>query len=88
MSSPTRRGHNFDGIQSPGVARQGDLAQRRHDGVLGAELTGARHELDLRHERLMAAGRSRQDKIARVRNIDAALTIMHLLSARPGWPGA
>jgi predicted AlkP superfamily pyrophosphatase or phosphodiesterase len=83
-------GYNFDGIQSPGVARQGDPAFNAATTVFSVpNFYGAHgHDSDLpsMSATFMAAGpKLRQHKtVARLRNIDVAPTIMHLLGVRPG----
>ena len=83
-------GYNFDGIQSPGVARQGDPAFNAATTVFSVpNFYGAHgHDSDLASmsATFMAAGpKLRQHKtVARLRNIDVAPTIMHLLGVRPG----
>ena len=83
-------GYNFDGIQSPGVARQGDPAFNATTTVFSVpNFYGAHgHDSDLASmsATFMAAGpKLRQHKtVARLRNIDVAPTIMHLLGVRPG----
>jgi len=82
-------GYNFDGIQSPGVARLGDAPFDPATTVLSVpNFYGAHgHDSDLRSmsATFLAAGPNvRQHKtINRVRNIDVAPTIMHLLGVRP-----
>jgi predicted AlkP superfamily pyrophosphatase or phosphodiesterase len=82
-------GYNFDGIQSPGVARQGDPPFNAATTVLSVpNFYGAHgHDSDLQSmsATFLAAGpRIRNhETIRRVRNIDVAPTIMHLLGVKP-----
>jgi predicted AlkP superfamily pyrophosphatase or phosphodiesterase len=83
-------GYNFDGIQSPGVARLGDPAFDAATTALSVpNFYGAHgHDPELRSmsATFIAAGPDIKDHrmIERVRNIDVAPTIMHLLGVRPG----
>jgi Type I phosphodiesterase / nucleotide pyrophosphatase len=83
-------GYNFDGIQNPGVSRQGDPAFDAATTVLSVPNFYGAHghdsELEPMSATFMAAGpRIRQDKtVPRVRNIDVAPTMMHLLGVKPG----
>ena len=82
-------GYNFDGIQTPGVARQGDPPFEPARTVFSVpNFYGAHgHDSDFKSmsATFLAAGPNiRQHKtIDRVRNIDVAPTIMHLLGVRP-----
>ena len=82
-------GYNFDGIQSPVVVRQGDPAFDPARTVFSvANFYGAHGhdaELESMSATFLAAGPGiRQDKtVRRVRNIDVAPTIMHLLGVKP-----
>jgi len=83
-------GYNFDGIQSPGVARQGDAPFNAATTVVSApNFYGAHgHDPDFPEmsATFLAAGpQIKQDKkVRRVHNIDVAPTIMHLLGVDPG----
>ena len=81
-------GYNFDGIQNPGVARQGDPPFGAATVFSVPNFYGAHghdSELASMSATFMAAGpKIREHKtVARVRNIDVAPTIMHLLGVRP-----
>jgi len=82
-------GYNFDGIQSPGVARQGDPPFNGATTVLSVPNFYGAHGHDSQLKSMsatfLAAGPNiRQNKtINQVRNIDVAPTIMHLLGVRP-----
>jgi len=83
-------GYNFDGIQSPGVARQGDAPFNAATTMFSLpNFYGAHgHDATLKSmsATFLAAGpKIRNHKtIAQVRNIDVAPTIMHLLGVNPG----
>jgi len=83
-------GYNFDGLQSPGVARQGDPAFNTTTSVFSVpNFYGAHgHNSDLTSmsATFMAAGPriAKHKTIGQVRNIDVAPTIMHLLGIAPG----
>jgi len=83
-------GYNFDGIQSPGVARQGDPAFNAATTMFSVPNFYGAHghdsELESMSASFLAAGPRIHDgkTIARVRNIDVAPTILHLLGVRPG----
>jgi predicted AlkP superfamily pyrophosphatase or phosphodiesterase len=83
-------GYNFDGTQTPGVARQGDPAFNAATTVLSVPNFYGAHghdsELESMSATFLAAGpHIRQHKtVSRVRNIDMAPTIMHLLGVKPG----
>jgi len=83
-------GYNFDGIQSPGVARQGDAPFNAGTTMFSLpNFYGAHgHDATLKSmsATFLAAGpKIRNHKtIAQVRNIDVAPTIMHLLGVSPG----
>jgi hypothetical protein len=82
-------GYNFDGIQTPGVARVGDAPFDAATTVFSVpNFYGAHgHDSELRSMSatfIVAGPRIRNNKtIAKVRNIDVAPTIMHLLGVRP-----
>jgi predicted AlkP superfamily pyrophosphatase or phosphodiesterase len=82
-------GYNFDGIQNPGVARQGDPPFNAATTVFSVPNFYGAHghdsELESMSATFLAAGpniRNRQT-VQRVRNIDVAPTIMHLLGVQP-----
>jgi len=83
-------GYNFDGIQSPGVARQGDAPFNAATTVVSAPNFYGAHGHDPEFPEMsatfLAAGpQIKQDKkVRRVHNIDVAPTIMHLLGVDPG----
>jgi predicted AlkP superfamily pyrophosphatase or phosphodiesterase len=83
-------GYNFDGLQSPGVARQGDPAFNATTSAFSVpNFYGAHgHNSDLTSmsATFMAAGPriAKHKTIGQVRNIDVAPTIMHLLGVAPG----
>src|SRR5215813_1692741 len=83
-------GYNFDGIQSPGVARHGDAPFNAGTTMFSLpNFYGAHgHAATLKSmsATFLAAGpKIRNHKtIAQVRNIDVAPTIMHLLGVSPG----
>jgi len=83
-------GYNFDGIQNPGVARQGDPPFAAATTVFSVpNFYGAHgHDSELRSmsATFMAAGPriERNKTIPRVHNIDVAPTILHLLGVRAG----
>jgi hypothetical protein len=81
-------GYNFDGIQNPGVARQGDPPFNAATTVFSVpNFYGAHgHNSELRSmsATFLAAGpRIRQHTLHRVENIDVAPTILQLLGVRP-----
>lgn len=82
-------GYNFDGLQSPGVARQGDAPFNAAASVFSVpNLYGAHGhdpELETMSATFLAAGPGIREgrTIPRVRNIDVAPTIMHLLGVKP-----
>jgi len=82
-------GYNFDGIQSPGVARQGDPPFNATTTVFSVPNFYGAHghdpEIKSMSATFLAAGPDiRQHKtIDRVHNIDVAPTIMKLLGVRP-----
>ncbi len=82
-------GYNFDGIQSPGMARKGDTAFNASTTVFSVpNFYGAHgHDSELRSmsATFLAAGpRIRpHTSIPQMRNIDVAPTILHLLGANP-----
>jgi len=83
-------GYNFDGIQSPGVARLGDPPFNAATTALSVPNFYGAHGYDAGLKTMsatfMAAGPmiEHHTTVARVRNIDVAPTIMHLLGVRPG----
>jgi predicted AlkP superfamily pyrophosphatase or phosphodiesterase len=83
-------GYNFDGTQNPGVARQGDPAFNTATTMFSVPNFYGAHghdsELESMSASFLAAGPRIHDRktIARVRNIDVAPTILHLLGVRPG----
>jgi hypothetical protein len=83
-------GYNFDGLQSPGVARQGDPAFNATTSALSVPnfygAHGHNSNLTSMSATFMAAGPriERHKTIGQVRNIDVAPTIMHLLGVAPG----
>jgi predicted AlkP superfamily pyrophosphatase or phosphodiesterase len=83
-------GYNFDGIQSPGVARVGDPAFDAATTALSVPNFYGAHGYDAQLKDMsatfIAAGPAieKHKTIAHVRNIDVAPTIMHLLGVRPG----
>jgi predicted AlkP superfamily pyrophosphatase or phosphodiesterase len=83
-------GYNFDGLQSPGVARQGDPAFNATASMFSVpNFYGAHgHNSDLvsMSATFIAAGPriAKHKTIGQVRNIDVAPTIMHLLGVAPG----
>jgi len=82
-------GYNFDGIQSPGVARQGDPPFNAATTALSAPNFYGAHGHDPEGPAMsatfIASGpRIREHTtIRRIRNIDVAPTIMHLLGVEP-----
>jgi len=81
-------GYNFDGIQSPGVARLGDAPFVATSTVLSMPNFYGAHghvpELMEMSATFIGAGpRIRNEKIQRMRNIDVAPTIMHILGVMP-----
>jgi len=83
-------GYNFDGIQTPGVARLGDPPFNAATTALSVPNFYGAHgydsELKSMSATFLAAGPMiRHHKtVFRVHNIDVAPTIMHLLGVRPG----
>jgi hypothetical protein len=83
-------GYNFDGIQSPGVARVGDPAFDAATTALSVPNFYGAHGYDAQlkdmNATFIATGPAigKHKTIAHVRNIDVAPTIMHLLGVRPG----
>src|SRR5262249_26020510 len=83
-------GYNFDGIQSPGVARVGDPPFDAATTALSVPNFYGAHGYDAQLKDMsatfMAAGPAieKHKTIAHLRNIDVAPTIMHLLGVRPG----
>jgi predicted AlkP superfamily phosphohydrolase/phosphomutase len=82
-------GYNFDGLQSPGVARLGDAPFNAATTVFSVPNFYGGHghdpELGSMSATFLAAGpRIRDDRtVPRVHNIDVAPTIMHLLGVKP-----
>jgi hypothetical protein len=82
-------GYNFDGIQTPGVARQGDPPFNQATTVFSApNFYGAHgHEATLpsMSASFLAAGPDIQQgqTVALIHNIDVVPTIMHLLGVEP-----
>jgi predicted AlkP superfamily pyrophosphatase or phosphodiesterase len=83
-------GYNFDGIQNPVVVRQGDPAFNATTTVFSVpNFYGAHgHDSNLKSmsASFLAAGPQvrHHTTVDRVRNIDVAPTIMHLLGVKPG----
>ena len=83
-------GYNFDGLQSPGVARQGDPAFVAATTVLSVPNFYGAHGHDANNPAMsatfLAAGPNIRDHktVLRVHNIDVAPTIMSILGVRPG----
>ena len=83
-------GYNFDGLQSPGVARKGDPAFNDATSAFSVPnfygAHGHNSNLTSMSATFMAAGPriDRHKTIDQVRNIDVAPTIMHLLGVAPG----
>jgi len=83
-------GYNFDGLQSPGVARQGDPAFNGTTSVFSVPnfygAHGHNSNLTSMSATFLAAGPriEKHKTIGQVRNIDVAPTIMHLLGVAPG----
>jgi predicted AlkP superfamily pyrophosphatase or phosphodiesterase len=83
-------GYNFDGIQNPGVPRKGDAAFNSATSVFSVpNFYGAHgHDPELRSmsASFLAAGPQirQHTSVDRMRNIDVAPTILHLLGVRPG----
>lgn len=83
-------GYNFDGIQTPGVARLDDPAFDAATTVFSVPNFYGAHghdpELRVMSATFMAAGPDIRNHVTlgRVRNIDVAPTIMRLLGVRPG----
>ena len=81
-------GYNFDGIQSPGVARLGDTAFNAATTTLSMPNFYGAHghdpELPVMSATFIAAGPDIQKTtIRRMRNLDVAPTIMRILGVRP-----
>jgi predicted AlkP superfamily phosphohydrolase/phosphomutase len=83
-------GYNFDGLQSPGVARHDDPAFNSTTSVFSVPnfygAHGHNSNLASMSATFLAAGPriEKHKTIAQVRNIDVAPTIMHLLGVRTG----
>ncbi|MCP1831997.1 putative AlkP superfamily pyrophosphatase or phosphodiesterase [Bradyrhizobium sp. USDA 4532] len=82
-------GYNFDGIQNPGVARQGDAPFNAATTMLSMPNFHGAHghdpELPVMSATFIAAGpQIRKDTVVRhMRNIDVAPTIMRILGSAP-----
>ncbi len=81
-------GYNFDGIQSPGVARLGDAPFNVATTTLSMPNFYGAHghdpKLPVMSATFIAAGpRIRDTTIRRMRNVDVAPTIMQILGVRP-----
>jgi predicted AlkP superfamily pyrophosphatase or phosphodiesterase len=82
-------GYNFDGIQSPGVARQGDAPFNAATTMLSMPNFYGAHghdpELPVMSATFIAAGPQIRDgaTIRRMRNVDVAPTIMQILGVKP-----
>lgn len=81
-------GYNFDGIQNPGVARLGDAPFNAATTTLSMPNFYGAHghdpKLPVMSATFIAAGpQIRDTTVRRVRNLDVAPTIMHLLGVRP-----
>ncbi|MFQ3459451.1 phosphodiesterase, partial [Bradyrhizobium sp. UFLA01-814] len=82
-------GYNFDGIQNPGVARQGDAPFNAATTMLSMPNFYGAHghdpELPVMSATFIAAGpQIRKDTVVRhMRNIDVAPTIMRILGSAP-----
>jgi predicted AlkP superfamily pyrophosphatase or phosphodiesterase len=81
-------GYNFDGIQSPGVARLGDAPFNAATTTLSMPNFYGAHghdpKLPVMSATFIAAGpQIRDTTIRRMRNVDVAPTIMQLLGVRP-----
>jgi predicted AlkP superfamily pyrophosphatase or phosphodiesterase len=81
-------GYNFDGIQSPGVARLGDAPFNAATTMLSMPNFYGAHghdpKLPVMSATFIAAGpQIRDTTIRRMRNVDVAPTIMQLLGVRP-----
>ncbi|MCP3407745.1 alkaline phosphatase family protein [Bradyrhizobium sp. CCGB01] len=81
-------GYNFDGIQSPGVARLGDAPFNATTTTLSMPNFYGAHghdpELPVMSATFIAAGPDiRKTTIRRMRNLDVAPTIMQILGVRP-----
>jgi hypothetical protein len=81
-------GYNFDGIQSPGVARLGDTPFNAATTTLSMPNFYGAHghdpELPVMSATFIAAGpQIREEKIRHMRNIDVAPTIMKILDVKP-----
>ncbi|WP_416207774.1 alkaline phosphatase family protein [Bradyrhizobium sp. SEMIA] len=81
-------GYNFDGIQSPGVARLGDPAFNAATTTVSMPNFYGAHghdpELPVMSATFIAAGPDiRKTTIRRMRNLDVAPTIMQILGVRP-----
>jgi predicted AlkP superfamily pyrophosphatase or phosphodiesterase len=83
-------GYNFDGLQTPGVARQGDAPFNSATTVYSVPNFYGAHghnpNLTSMSATFLAAGPriEKHKTIDQVRNIDMAPTIMHLLGVAPG----
>jgi len=83
-------GYNFDGLQTPGVARQGDAPFNSATTVYSVPNFYGAHghnpNLTTMSATFMAVGPriEKHKTIGQVRNIDVAPTIMHLLGVTPG----
>jgi hypothetical protein len=81
-------GYNFDGIQNPGVARLGDASFNAATTTLSMPNFYGAHghdpELPVMSATFIAAGpQIREKTIRRMRNIDVAPTITHILGVKP-----
>lgn len=81
-------GYNFDGIQSPGIARLGDAPFSSATTALSMPNFYGAHghdpELPVMSATFIAAGpQIRDTTIRRMRNLDVAPTIMQILGVRP-----
>ena len=82
-------GYNFDGIQSPGVARLGDAAFNAATSALSMPNFYGAHghdpKLPVMSATFIASGPGIRDNttIRRMRNLDVAPTIMQILGVRP-----
>ncbi|MGY8666801.1 alkaline phosphatase family protein [Bradyrhizobium sp. UFLA05-109] len=81
-------GYNFDGIQSPGVARLGDAPFNSASTTLSMPNFYGAHghdpELPVMSATFIASGpQIRNETIRRMRNVDVAPTIMQILGVKP-----
>jgi predicted AlkP superfamily phosphohydrolase/phosphomutase len=82
-------GYNFDGLQSPGVARLDDAPFNAATSVFSVPnfygAHGHNSDLESMSATFLAAGPTIRDNrtIARIHNIDVAPTIMHILGVKP-----